>query len=518
MVGGVRTRHLPLRAKSGELKVLFPRSSLSLSYRGSSQQVGWLVPRRHRSSPRHRRSVFRAGFVPRPTASPAMNRKAGRTDGVEDAVSSGRVEKHEGGVRSRGAWQVRYGAASGSAVAVLCAVWLHAGLGLRWQQALLVYLCVGSCGVWTALVCLRVVSSRKAVFTVTASTVVVVLALLALATPFMPSFALLARGTRATVYNTMPCHFKEAAQYFNDHYWQMLTGAEAWRSCVVPVTLFDALDGSLRRPNGQAVKLARAHAIRKLKNLKLRAWLENRSLARGADPPRPLQKDPRINVTCPSSGNKAKILQSGAEVGSYVDRGTERCMSITGVWCCSTLCESFCKIASVATLLGYRSGDVVFDWGAGCGHMLGWLERTFGVMSTGHEYHAALHEYAYRHTHAAKLCSGDGKTLAHLPDAYVDHIVSNAALYHLAPKDQCKIMLGDFLRILRPGGTVWIGWSGSEDDGEMHGQIRFSRHEWEKCLEGVGGAILYETFLEGDFFGTSEYLRKQTFSVLVAKM
>ena len=52
----------------------------------------------------------------------------------------------------------------------------------------------------------------------------------------------------------------------------------------------------------------------------------------------------------------------------------------------------------------------------------------------------------------------------------------------------------------------------------MHGQIRSPRREWKTCLDGVGGAILHGSFPERDFFGTNEYDRKQTFSVLVVIM
>jgi hypothetical protein len=316
-----------------------------------------------------------------------MNRKAGRAEAAEDAGcsapadTSDQSDKNGAWVLGRDARRVRCGMAAGTAAGMLTML----GLGIRWQPALLLCLCLGCCVALAVTVRLRVLS-RKAMFMLAASTLLVVCALLEMTRPFLPSLALLWRRAGATVYNTMPCHFKEAALYFDHTYWQMLRRGEAWRSCVVPLSLFDSVDRGLRRPDSHELRLARAHAVRKLKNSKLREWLERRSLKdhQFSEPPRPPEPehDPRSNVTCPLSADQPKNLKSGAEVGSYVDRGTERCMAMTGVWCCSNLCEGFCKIVSVATLLVYRQGDVVFDWGAGCGHMLGWLERTFGVIGT----------------------------------------------------------------------------------------------------------------------------------------
>ena len=79
-------------------------------------------------------------------------------------------------------------------------------------------------------------------------------------------------------------------------------------------------------------------------------------------------------------------------------------------------------------------------------------------------------------------------------------------------------MLEHFLRIIRPGGTIWVGWNGSENDGELHGQVRVSQRAWESCLNRAGDAILFEILPEHTFFGTNEYQRKQTYSIFVAKI
>jgi len=55
------------------------------------------------------------------------------------------------------------------------------------------------------------------------------------------------------------------------------------------------------------------------------------------------------------------------QVASYLDRqfggGKKGCMSTSGVWCCPIMCEQFCKVATVGTMMGFAESDVVFDWG-----------------------------------------------------------------------------------------------------------------------------------------------------------
>ena len=188
-----------------------------------------------------------------------------------------------------------------------------------------------------------------------------------------------------------------------------------------------------------------------------------------------------------------------------------------GMWWGDVRCATLCKYLSVGLLLGYAPGEVVYDWGLGCGFAVGWLERLFAVRTTGHELSQAAAASAARRTGAANVCWGDGTALAHVPDASVDHVTANAAVYHLRPEAQCALVLEHFLRILRPGGTLWIGWNGSENDDDMHGAPRFMEPEWRRCLRRAGDSIFLELPKEQRFFGDTEYARQQPFSVIVVK-
>ena len=46
----------------------------------------------------------------------------------------------------------------------------------------------------------------------------------------------------------------------------------------------------------------------------------------------------------------------------------------------------------------------------------------------------------------------------------------------------------------------------------------FPSGDWRKCLEEAGEGVLYEIFIEDTFFGTNEYFRKQTYSIVLAKI
>ena len=133
------------------------------------------------------------------------------------------------------------------------------------------------------------------------------------------------------------------------------------------------------------------------------------------------------------------------------------------------------------------------------------------------------------------FCGGDASRLGFIPDESVNHIVSNAAIYHLDTiEDQCKLVTDHLIRILKPGGSsLWIGWSGNDDfKNKERGNPPAEREQrWRKCLAAYNRSVkqagtpekrvLFDTFLEREFFGTSEYYSTSTekgdFSVVVVR-
>ena len=102
------------------------------------------------------------------------------------------------------------------------------------------------------------------------------------------------------------------------------------------------------------------------------------------------------------------------------------------------------------------------------------------------------------------VCHGDGSSLDHVPANSVDHVISNAAVYHLEMEVQCTLMLEHFLRIVRPGGSIWIGWSGAW--GEQDDTEYLWERDWEVCLKKAPSSarILYGFAKEEVMFGKNE--------------
>ena len=80
-----------------------------------------------------------------------------------------------------------------------------------------------------------------------------------------------------------------------------------------------------------------------------------------------------------------------------------------GMWWPDVRRATLCKYMSVGPLLGYAPGEVVYDWGLGCGFAVGWLERIFAARTTGHELSRAPTDSAVRLTGAANVCDVCGR-------------------------------------------------------------------------------------------------------------
>ena len=104
-----------------------------------------------------------------------------------------------------------------------------------------------------------------------------------------------------------------------------------------------------------------------------------------------------------------------------------------------------------------------------------------------------------------------------MPANSVDHVISNAAVYHLELDAQCTLMLKHFLRIVRPGGSIWIGWNGAFGDQDDSGN-KWER-DWAACLDRAPSSarIVYGFAKEQALFGENEHGYHNTYSVFVVK-
>ena len=137
--------------------------------------------------------------------------------------------------------------------------------------------------------------------------------------------------------------------------------------------------GSLAQAQDRpAIEKLQSVLLAKLQNEKLRTLLlhkqQNWQVGKAAHPEK---------IVCP----KGVKMATGVDVSSYTSRNLQGgCYSNRGLWQEDVMCAELMKLLSVGILLGYQAGDHAFDWGAGCGHMLWWLEQTFGLKISGHEH------------------------------------------------------------------------------------------------------------------------------------
>mmetsp|Transcript_66420 Transcript_66420/g.209994 ORF Transcript_66420/g.209994 Transcript_66420/m.209994 type:complete len:347 (-) Transcript_66420:159-1199(-) len=114
-------------------------------------------------------------------------------------------------------------------------------------------------------------------------------------------------------------------------------------------------------------------------------------------------------------------------------------------------------VTAFSTWLAYlRPGDLVLDWGSGCGHKLGWGLQLFGVRGLGVELNKASAAWANKQG-LGRSCSADGRDLRWVPDGSLDAVISFAAIYHIHGHEQCDT-LGQLVQKLRPKRRALLGW------------------------------------------------------------
>lgn len=190
----------------------------------------------------------------------------------------------------------------------------------------------------------------------------------------------------------------------------------------------------------------------------------------------------------------------------------------------------------------------MFDWGTGCGVQLGWLQQLFGVRTSGQELmrgdadvaRAELDKLGPKKGLSEAVCGGDGRELWHVGDASVDHVISNGAMDRLNAKEQCDLVLDHFFRILKKGGSMWIGFGAGGRNENKANELKQCLRQFNQKTEDTpssggfisrmfGGTrrsaqakkkIIFEVVDEIDFFGTAEYWYKsgtKSFSILAVK-
>jgi len=145
-------------------------------------------------------------------------------------------------------------------------------------------------------------------------------------------------------------------------------------------------------------------------------------------------------------------------VDKYASRG---CLSVSGLWAHAHSTSFQCIVRVIGEMLDFQPGHFILDWGGGCGHFLTMYAQFFGGIGFGVDITQGAINWAQSHA-VGTFCHHDASNLTWVPSDTFDRVVSYAALYHL-PKDvQCTVLM-ELVRVVRPGGAIWIGWNGAHE-------------------------------------------------------
>eukprot|EP01084_Bolivina_argentea_P097562 175386_1 len=218
------------------------------------------------------------------------------------------------------------------------------------------------------------------------------------------------------------------------------------------------------------------------------------------------------NIKCMSSYNMTtKLLQENIHsVIRYQQRAEEsKCANGEfGMWLYAGLAQQKCYfLLGMSRISNLKPNQLVLDWGAGCGHQIFWLYQYFGAFGVGLDLIDGNKQYAMNTFHKngplVEYCSGDASDLSFLSNNSFQHIYSIAGVYHIEETDkQCSLILNHFIRLLKPGGTIWMGWNGA-DSGAM------KMNDWEECLrkyDQTYGKIQYQMFYDLQIFNFTIYM------------
>ena len=193
----------------------------------------------------------------------------------------------------------------------------------------------------------------------------------------------------------------------------------------------------------------------------------------------------RNRLICPKKGT------------NYSQRGAQQCGGI-GSWAIDERPKFKCHVKVIGSLLKMHPGDLVLDWGAGCGYHAYWFSKFYGVDVFAIDATETSAEWARQHVQLVDYCVVDGLDLDWLPSHSFNHVIAYAALYHFSYAEQCAT-IQSFIRLLLPGGSIWIGWARFK----TVGWVGVACDMWRTCVHNQPVDVLCQK--EGDLFGVWVY-------------
>eukprot|EP00906_Rhabdomonas_costata_P014496 RCo020836 len=212
-------------------------------------------------------------------------------------------------------------------------------------------------------------------------------------------------------------------------------------------------------------------------------------------------------LKCPEFSPLSGSLQKEARV--YDRRADSGLCEGSGLWTKYTLADHFKIVKVLAELFQPKPGQLIFDWGSGCGHKLQGLHALTGACGLGIDISSIAVNHANNVSLARsgllRFCAGDGTNLTWIPTATFQHALSYGAIYHLPENLQC-LALKEMLRVVRPQGLVLNGFC----------YIRRSPKEvWRQCLQNMAD-ITWSFLPHWGFTGIHKY-SKHNYDLIIHK-
>ena len=214
-------------------------------------------------------------------------------------------------------------------------------------------------------------------------------------------------------------------------------------------------------------------------------------LLRGLD--RSARSKAFADIECPPVVTDKQFQHMQEHVSSYgndlrkykykhADKNSEACKR--GTWNLIGNDQHRSIARTVIRHLGLKRGDEVFDWGCGCGDMLGWMYdweaiRGFGVDIVQEGITRAQQAYDRP---GLKFCAGDAQQMVNVPSNRFHHAVAWGTIYHLGSRKLICDAVRGLVRIVRPGGKVLISYN--------HRRLfEATDKEYEDCLGDIAAWV-----------------------------
>eukprot|EP00760_Papus_ankaliazontas_P030989 PhM_4_TR5161/c0_g1_i4/m.79822 len=189
-------------------------------------------------------------------------------------------------------------------------------------------------------------------------------------------------------------------------------------------------------------------------------------------------------LVCPASSDFAYLQiplkhlprKKKTSVREKYNRRAHNCGG-NGIWNRVTRKDHALILDGIVKMARLKSGSYVFDWGTGCGEKLAFLADKYNVTGFGVDVSELTIQYAKQNTtNRNHYCVADGTRLQWIPSNYFDASISFGSVYHVYNRTAFCYVIREMVRITRPGGAVYNGWTENAE---------FKREHYASCLRDL---------------------------------